>query len=109
VVRCVSVQVPHSLALDEAAGALCVADRERARIECFDLDGAPRGRVITAPAFGAALFAVAVDARSGTMYALNGGRESAPPEDEQVRTLYRLGARQFCETTFWGVLDGVIW
>lgn len=31
--------VPHSLALNEKANLLCVADRENYRIQCFDLNG----------------------------------------------------------------------
>lgn len=31
--------VPHSLALNERANLLCVADRENYRVQCFDLNG----------------------------------------------------------------------
>ena len=31
--------VPHSLALNEKANLLCVADRENYRVQCFDLNG----------------------------------------------------------------------
>ena len=50
-------EVPHSLALAEDKGLLCVADRENGRIQCFDLEGRFQ-KQIHPKEFGPRLFAV---------------------------------------------------
>ncbi|KAK3593802.1 hypothetical protein CHS0354_014344 [Potamilus streckersoni] len=64
--------IPHSLALAEDKGIICVADRENGRIQCFDLDGNLKN-VIQLKEFGQRLFAIEYcPLHGGILFAVNG-------------------------------------
>jgi len=63
--------VPHSLALNEEANLLCVADRENYRVQCFDLNGNNLLQV-PLPDYGP-IYSVAFAANNASvLYAVNG-------------------------------------
>ncbi|KAL3867131.1 hypothetical protein ACJMK2_044358 [Sinanodonta woodiana] len=64
--------IPHSLALAEDKGTICVADRENGRIQCFDLNGNMK-KVIKLQEFGQRLFAIEYcPLHGGLIFAVNG-------------------------------------
>ena len=59
--------VPHSLALAEDKGEVCVADRENGRVQCYDVSDKPRHtRVYKIPQWGSRLFALDYSPRDGS-------------------------------------------
>ncbi|XP_041465855.1 uncharacterized protein LOC121416351 isoform X2 [Lytechinus variegatus] len=75
------LQIPHSLALIEARDIICVADRENARIQCFNLTNGELERQIASPMFGKQLFAISYNSEQDVLYTVNGPNEEVgvPP------------------------------
>uniref|UniRef100_A0A1I8GTK7 Peptidylglycine monooxygenase n=1 Tax=Macrostomum lignano TaxID=282301 RepID=A0A1I8GTK7_9PLAT len=64
--------VPHSLALIEADRLVCVADRERARVECWNWETGRSERRFASKEFGDSVYAVAYSPEARQMYAVSG-------------------------------------
>uniref|UniRef100_A0A1I8FW88 peptidylglycine monooxygenase n=1 Tax=Macrostomum lignano TaxID=282301 RepID=A0A1I8FW88_9PLAT len=64
--------VPHSLALIEADRLVCVADRERARVECWNWETGRSERRFPFKEFGDSVYAVAYSPEARQMYAVSG-------------------------------------
>ncbi|XP_072167186.1 uncharacterized protein [Diadema setosum] len=77
-----SFQIPHSLAIIESRDIICVADRENARIQCFNLTTGSLERQIASPAFGNEIYAIAYNDDEDVLYAVNG-----PDEGEELPPL----------------------
>lgn len=60
-----SLRIPHSLALIESRDIICVADRENARIQCFNVTNGELERQIASPMFGEQLFAISYNSVQG--------------------------------------------
>ena len=63
-----SFRVPHSLALIEPRDILCVADRENARIQCFDIKTGVLERQLASPVFGEQIFAISYNSVEGSYF-----------------------------------------
>ncbi|XP_030832214.1 uncharacterized protein LOC587198 [Strongylocentrotus purpuratus] len=76
-----SLRIPHSLALIESRDIICVADRENARIQCFNVTNGELERQIASPMFGEQLFAISYNSVQDVLYTVNGPNEEVgvPP------------------------------
>uniref|UniRef100_A0A6A7G7G2 Peptidyl-glycine alpha-amidating monooxygenase B-like n=1 Tax=Hirondellea gigas TaxID=1518452 RepID=A0A6A7G7G2_9CRUS len=68
--------VPHSLALAEDKGEVCVADRQNGRIQCYDVSDSPQHtRIYKIPSWGSRIYAVAYSpVQGGRVYCVNGAQ-----------------------------------
>ncbi|PIK59450.1 hypothetical protein BSL78_03663 [Apostichopus japonicus] len=69
-----SFRIPHSLTMVESKGWVCVADRENARIQCFNAHNGTFAKEFSSPEFGREVFAIAYSPVEDVLYAVNGPR-----------------------------------
>ncbi|CAH1796903.1 unnamed protein product [Owenia fusiformis] len=92
------LEVPHSLALVEEVDAICVADREHGRVQCYTAGietPAALGKynaTFTDPRFGS-VYALTFDVEDGLFYLVNGDTEDVRgftinPEEGQILEIW---------------------
>ncbi|XP_071844434.1 uncharacterized protein [Apostichopus japonicus] len=69
-----SFRIPHSLTMVQSKGWVCVADRENARIQCFNAHNGTFAKEFSSPEFGREVFAIAYSPVEDVLYAVNGPR-----------------------------------